>query len=103
MLAGLLFNVISGLVMDKAQDLATDHVEKMIDSIIPDAAKKELDKVIKDDPTHAFKTAKDALKGAVEGKLPITMKDGKIMPIELNIKIKYDPTTGSIDVEKAVK
>ena len=46
MLAGLLFNVISGLVMDKAQDLATAHVEKMIDSIIPDAAKKELDTVM---------------------------------------------------------
>ena len=103
MLPLLLFNVISSLVVDKATDLATEHVESMIDDLLPDAAKKELDKVIKDDPTHAFKTAKDALKGAVEGKLPITMKDGKIMPIELNIKIKYDPTTGSIDVEKAVK
>ncbi|HIL25966.1 MAG TPA: hypothetical protein EYG21_01010 [Nitrospinaceae bacterium] len=103
MLAGLLFNVISGLVMDKAQDLAHDHVQKMIDDILPDSAKKELDKIIKTDPTHTFATAKDALKGAVEGKLPITLKDGKIMPIELNIKIKYDPSTGSIQVEKAVK
>ena len=41
MLAGLLFNVISGLVIDKAQDLAKDHVEKMIDDIIPDHALKE--------------------------------------------------------------
>ena len=30
MLPVLLFNVISGLVMDKAQDLAKDHVESMI-------------------------------------------------------------------------
>ena len=36
MLPLLLFNVISGLVMDKAQDLAKDHVERMIDDILPD-------------------------------------------------------------------
>ena len=103
MLPLLLFNVISGLVMDKAQDLAKDHVERMIDDILPDSAKKELDKVVKSDPSHTFTTAKDALMGAVEGKLPISMKDGKILPIELSIKIKYDPSTGSIQVEKAVK
>ena len=27
-LAGMLFNVVAGLVVDKAQDLAKDHVEK---------------------------------------------------------------------------
>ena len=100
MLAGLLFNVISGLVIDKAQDLAKDHVEKMIDDIIPDHALKELDKIVKDDPTHVFKSAKEALQGAVEGKLPVQLKDGKVLPIELTIKIKYDPTDGSIDVSK---
>ena len=101
MLPLLLFNVISGLVMDKAQDLAKDHVERMIDDILPDSAKKELDKVVKADPSHTFTNAKDALMGAVEGKLSIPMKDGKILPIELNIKIKYDPTTGSVEVVKA--
>ena len=101
MLPLLLFNVISGLVMDKAQDLAKDHVERMIDDILPDSAKKELDKVVKSDPSHTFTTAKDALMGAVEGKFPISMKDGKILPIELNIKIKYDPTTGSVEVVKS--
>jgi len=101
MLAGLLFNVLSGLVVDKATDLATEHVEKMIDDLIPDKHKKELDKIVKSDPTHSFKTAKEALKGAVEGKLPIPMKDGKILPIELTIKVKYDPTTGSVEVNKA--
>ena len=100
MLPLLLFNVISGLVMDKAQDLAKDHVEEMIDNIFPKDAKKELDKVIKEDPTHIFNTAKEALMGAVEGKLPISMKDGKILPIELSIKIKYDPSTGSVEVVK---
>jgi len=101
MLPLLLFNVISGLVMDKAQDLAKDHVERMIDDILPDSAKKELDKVVKADPSHTFTTAKDALMGAVEGKLPISMKDGKILPIELSIKIKYDPSTGSVEVVKS--
>ena len=101
MLPLLLFNVISGLVMDKAQDLAKDHVERMIDDILPDSAKKELDKVVKADSSHTFTTAKDALMGAVEGKLPISMKDGKILPIELSIKIKYDPSTGSVEVVKS--
>ena len=32
-LAGMLFNVVSGLVMDKAQSLAKEHVEKMIDDV----------------------------------------------------------------------
>ena len=100
-LAGMLFNVVAGLVVDKAQDLAHEHVEKMIDDILPDKAKKELDKVVKDDPTHTFENAKDALMGAVEGKLPINLKDGKVLPIELTIKVKYDPTTGSIEVNQA--
>ena len=40
---------------------------------------EELDKIIKSDKSHAFENAKDALKGAVEGKLPVKMKDGKII------------------------
>ena len=55
----------------------------------------------REDPTHTFENAKDALMGAVEGKLPISLKDGKVLPIELTIKVKYDPTTGSIEVNKA--
>ena len=53
-LAGLLFNVISSLVVDKATDLATEHVENMLDDILPDDAKKELDKIIKEDSHHTF-------------------------------------------------
>ena len=48
MLPALLFNVISGLVMDKAQDLAKEHVEDMLDNILPDDAKDELDKIESD-------------------------------------------------------
>ena len=100
-IAGLLWNVISGLVVDKATDLAKEHVDKMIDDVLPDSAKKELDKIIKADPTHAFDNAKDALHGAVEGKLPVQLKDGKVLPIEITFKVKYDPTTGSLDVDKS--
>ena len=99
-LAGLLFNVISSLVVDKATDLATEHVESMIDDLLPDDAKKELDKIIKEDSLHTFTNAKDALMGAVEGKLPILKADGTLKPIEMTFTIKYDPTSGSIDIDK---
>ena len=97
-LAGMLFNVVAGLIVDKAQDLAHEHVEKMIDDILPDKAKKELDKIVKEDPAHTFDNAKDALMGAVEGKLPINLKDGTLKPIELTVKVKFDPNTQKIEV-----
>ena len=101
MLPLLLFNVISSLVVDKATDLATEHVEGMIDDLLPESAKKELDKAIKADPSHTFDNAKDALMGAVEGKLPIVKADGTLKPIEMTFTIKYDPTTGSVDIDKS--
>ena len=100
MLPLLLFNVISSLVVDKATDLATEHVESKIDDLLPKDAKKELDKFIKDDPAHTFTNAKDALMGAVEGKLPIIKADGTVKPIEMTFTLKYDPTTGSFDIVK---
>ena len=100
MLPLLLFNVISSLVVDKATDLATEHVESMIDSILPKEAKKELDKAIKEDPTHKFNTAKEALMGAIEGKLPVIKADGSLLPLEITIKLKIDPTSGSFDIVK---
>ena len=95
-----LFNVISGLIVDKATNLAKEHVEDMIDDLLPASAKKELDKIIKDDPSHTFTNAKDALMGAVEGKLPILKADGTLKPIEISFKVTYDPTSGSVDIEK---
>ena len=38
--------------------------------------------------------------GAVEAKLPINLKDGTIKPLEITFTVKYDPTTGSMDIEK---
>ena len=61
-------------------------------------AKKELDKIIKSDTSHTFNNAKDALKGAVEGKLPVQLKDGKFMPLELTVTLKFDPNTQKIEV-----
>ena len=98
MLPMLLFNVVSSLIVDKAQDLAIEHVEKMIDDILPDDAKEELDELIKSDPAHQFESATEALQGAVEGKLPISLKDGTMKPIELNFKVTYDPNSGKVDV-----
>ena len=100
MLPLLLFNVISSLVMDKATDLATEHVESMIDDLLPKDAKKELDKFIKEDPAHQFTTAKDALMAAVEGKLPIVKADGTLKPIEKTFTLTFDPTTGSVDIKQ---
>jgi hypothetical protein len=79
-LAGMLFNVVSGLVMDKAQSLAKEHVEKMIDDVLPEEAKAELNDIVKNDPEHPFESATDALMAAAEKKLPIPMKDGKVSP-----------------------
>ena len=101
MLPLLLFNVISSLVVDKATNLAIEHVESMIDDLLPESAKKELDKVIKSDPSHTFTNTKDALMGAIEGKLSIVKADGTIKPIEMTFKVKYDPNTGSIDIDKS--
>ena len=100
MLPLLLFNVISGLVIDKATDLATEHVESMIDDLLPKDAQKELDKAIKEDPAHQFTTAKEALMAAVDGNLPIIKADGTLKPIETTFTVSYDPTTGSIDINK---
>ena len=38
--------------------------------------------------------------GAVEGKLPIVKADGTLKPIEMTFTVKYDPTSGSIDIDK---
>ena len=82
MLPLLLFNVISSLVVDKATDLATEHVESMIDDLLPSSAKKELDKAIKEDPAHQFTTAKEAFAAAVE-------RSG-VNPNAINLNAEWD-------------
>lgn len=100
MLPTLLFNVLSGLVVDKATDLAKEHVEDMIDNILPDEAKAELDELIKEDPDHPFESAKEALVAAANGKLPILNADGTLKPLEVVFKVKFDPNTSDISIEQ---
>ena len=97
-LAGMLFNVVSGLVVDKASTLAKDHVTKMLDDVLDDDAKEELNKVIKEDPNHEHDNVHDMLQAAAEKKLPIPMKDGKLLPMEIDIKVKFDPNTRKVEV-----
>ena len=97
-LAGMLFNVVSGLVMDKAQSLAKDHVGKMLDDVLDDDAKEELDKIIANDPNHPHGSALDALHAAAEGNLPIPNKHGQLLPIEIDFKVRFDPETRKVEV-----
>ena len=97
-LAGMLFNVVSGLVVDKASTLAKDHVTKMLDDVLDDDAKEELNKVIKEDPNHEHDNIDDMLQAAAEKKLPIPMKDGKLLPMEIDIKVRFDPNTRKVEV-----
>ena len=97
-LAGMLFNVVSGLVVDKAQNLAKDYVGKMLDDLLPDDAKEELDKLIADDPNHPHQSAEEALQAAAEGKLPVPMKDGQLLPIEIDLKVRFDPNSRAVEV-----
>jgi len=55
----MLLNVIKGLVMDKAQDLATDHVQKAIDDNLSDDQKIALDAVVDAMPDNSFKNVKE--------------------------------------------
>ena len=99
-LAGMLFNVVSGLVVDKASTLAKDHVHKMLDDVLDDDAKEELNRVIADDPNHEHTSVDEMLEAAASKKLNIPMKDGKLLPIEVDITIKIDPNTQDIEIVK---
>lgn len=97
-LAGMLFNVVSGLVMDKAQNLAKDHVGKMLDDVLDDDAKAELDKVIADDPNHEHGSVDEMLQAAAERKLPIPTKEGKLLPMDLHLTVRFDPNTRDFEI-----
>ena len=58
-LAGMLFNVVAGLVVDKAQDLAVEHLQKAIDDNLNDNQKKLLDAVVEEMPDNPFKSMKE--------------------------------------------
>ncbi len=96
MLPLLLFNVISGLVIDKATDLATEHVESMIADLLPKEAQKELDKAIKEDPAHEFKNAKDQ-----RGKTVFTRNTKKVA-IEQLKKVHHASNVPGMDMYQKI-
>lgn len=94
MLPLLLMNVITGLVADKAQDLAKDHVSKMLDDVLPDNAKKALDVIVSADPTQPAKSFAEFIESGVQSS--VDSPDP-----EVNIKVTFDPDTGQFKVETA--
>ena len=59
MIPALLINILQSLVVDKAQDLAMQHVQKAIDDNLNDTQKKMLDYVVEEMPDNSFKSFKD--------------------------------------------
>jgi|TARA_R110000803_G_scaffold113317_1_gene181667 hypothetical protein len=56
-----LINIIKSLVLDKAQDLAIEHVTKAIDDNLDDTQKALLDAAIEEMPENTFKNIKELL------------------------------------------
>lgn len=61
-LVPMLLNSIKSMILDKAQSLAEEHVEKAIEDNIPPEARGLLDQAIKDDPNHSGVDLKSFLK-----------------------------------------
>ena len=59
MLEVLLLNTIKSLVLDKAQDLASDHVEAMIDANFDEDQKHALDAIVDAMPDNSFKSVSE--------------------------------------------
>ena len=62
MIPALLLNVIKSLIVDKAQDLATEHVSSALSGVLSDDDKKILDKIVDEMPDNTFKNVSDFLK-----------------------------------------
>ena len=59
MLETLLLNTIKSLVLDKAQSLASDHVEAMIDANFNAEQREALDAVVDAMPDNSFKSVRE--------------------------------------------
>jgi len=55
----LLINVIQSLVVDKAQDLAVEHVQKAINENLSEKQMMLLDAVVEEMPDNPFKSMKE--------------------------------------------
>ncbi len=54
-------NFVMDLVKDKAQSLASEHIEKALDNA-PKELKEALDKAVNDDDAHGHKSLMDLIK-----------------------------------------
>ena len=63
MIPALLLNVIKTLIIDKAQDLAAEHVKGAIERNLSYEDKEALDKLVDEMPDNAFKNVKEFLQG----------------------------------------
>ena len=54
-------NFVMDLVKDKAQSLASEHIEKALDKA-PNELKEAFDKAVNDDETHGHKSLLDMIK-----------------------------------------
>lgn len=55
-------NMLKGMVLDKAQSLASEHLEKHLEEL-PKEVKEALDGAVNDDGAHAHKSLMDLVKG----------------------------------------
>ena len=55
-------NMLKDLVVDKAQSLASEHLEKHIDKL-PKEVQEALDSAVDGDNAHGHKSLKDLIKG----------------------------------------
>jgi len=55
-------NMLKDLVVDKAQSLASEHLEKHIDKL-PKEVQEALDSAVDGDNAHSHKSLKDLIKG----------------------------------------
>ena len=55
-------NMLKGMVLDKAQSLGSEHLEKHLDEL-PKEVKEALDGAVNDDASHAHKSLMDLVKG----------------------------------------
>ena len=62
MLPTILIGIFKTLIVDKAQDLAVEHVRSVISSSLTNDQKKELDQLVSNDKAHSFNTFTDFIK-----------------------------------------
>lgn len=121
MLVPMLTNVIGGLVADTASNLAKEHVMDMVDKVIPPEAKEAIDAVVSADPTNPCGSMTELIEriaDPLDDSVPsmpampdmgdVASAAGGMMgavadmvgPIEMQVKLSFDPKTMDVNIEK---